>query len=111
MGTDKPSFPIVQFLDVLLPKHFPQFVLEILTPTDMGAAHGLTYPDQHVIRVREDVYERAYQGEGRDRMTLAHELGHYILHSGLGLARMPAHESIPAYQDSEWQAKPSGANF
>lgn len=35
---------------------------------------------------------------------MAHELGHYILHSGLVLARAPTSERTKPFRDSEWQA-------
>lgn len=46
----------------------------------MGAKHGETIPSENRIRIREDVYERACNGYGRDRLTMAHELGHLLLH-------------------------------
>lgn len=103
-GQDAPFFPIVQFLDVTLTKHMETFSLEVMDEYEMGDAHGMTYPDEHLIQVRSDVYERACRGQGRDRMTLAHELGHYVLHSNIGLARMAPAGSIKAFRSSEWQA-------
>ena len=103
-GQNTPFFPILEFLDVTLTRHFEDFILEVNSEDVMGDAHGLTYPDEHRIEVREDVYERAFQGHGRDRMTLAHELGHYVLHSNIGLARMATKQSIQPYRSSEWQA-------
>jgi hypothetical protein len=103
-GQDDPYFPIVEFLDVTLPRHYEDFSLEILEPVFMGDAHGLTYPDEDRIQIRLDVYQRAHQGQGRDRMTMAHELGHLVLHTGLGLARMAPSGDIKPYHSSEWQA-------
>ncbi len=103
-GVDDPYFPIVQFLDVTLTKHVDDFMLEVLDEYEMGDAHGMTYPDEHLIQVRSDVFERAYRSQGRDRMTLAHELGHYVLHADIGMARMAQVSSIKPYRSSEWQA-------
>ncbi len=63
-------------------------------------------PWEHTIIVRQDVYDVACEGVRRDRFTLAHELGHYLLHPNPGLARQApvARESIPVYRSSEWQA-------
>ncbi|MCK9622901.1 MAG: ImmA/IrrE family metallo-endopeptidase [Methylobacter sp.] len=104
-GQDAPFFPIVQFLDVTLTKHMEDFILEILDEDEMGDAHGMTYPDEHLIQVRSDVYKQACRHQGRDRMTLAHELGHYVLHSNIGMARMAPVELIKPWRSSEWQAK------
>lgn len=103
-GQDAPFFPIIEFLDVTLTKHFDDFVLEVVDQYHMGDAHGMSYPDEHLIQVRSDVYEQACRNHGRDRMTLAHELGHYVLHSNMGLARMTSAVSIKPYRSSEWQA-------
>ena len=35
---------------------------------------------------------------------MAHELGHLVLHTGLGLARMASSGDIKPYRSSEWQA-------
>lgn len=103
-GQDEAFFPIVHFLDVTLTKHMDEFMLEVLDEYEMGDAHGMTYPDEHLIQVRSDVFERAHHNQGRDRMTLAHELGHYVLHADIGMARMAQVTSIKPYRSSEWQA-------
>ena len=79
----------------------------------MGNNHGLTDPRTGKIFIREDVYEGACHGIGRDRMTLAHELGHFLLHDGiaLGLARVGNDEHVPTYCDPEWQASAFAAEF
>ena len=103
-GKDSAYFPIVEFLDLTLPKHFNDFVLEICSQKQMGDAHGLTFPDKNLIHIREDIYDGACLDKGRDRLTLAHELGHLVLHSNLGFARMAYSDSIKSYESSEWQA-------
>jgi Zn-dependent peptidase ImmA (M78 family) len=71
----------------------------------MGDQHGLTRPELKEMWIREDVYEGARRGVGRDRFTIAHELGHYLLHNEPGLARtMNPKGSLPAFKCSEWQA-------
>lgn len=101
---DAPFFPIVEFLDVILPKHFEDFSLEIIDAEQMGDAHGITFPDDHLMQIRSDIYKRACQKQGRDRLTMAHELGHYVLHANLGMARMAPMGSIKPWISSEWQA-------
>ena len=106
-----PKFPIVEVLEHALPTLFPRYVLEICDFAEMGANHGLTYPEEWRIKIREDIYERACDDEGRDRMTLAHELGHLILHQKVAFARMPPDATVPVYMDSEWQANCFGGEL
>ena len=79
----------------------------------MGNNHGLTDPKNGKIYIREDVYEGACNGVGRDRLTMAHELGHYLMHRDVatGLARVGDGEEIPTYCDPEWQANAFAGEF
>ena len=100
-----PYFPVVEFLEHVLSEIIPEFEYRYLTYEEMGDKHGVTYPDKQIICIREDVYDRAYAGMGRDRFTIAHEIGHLLLHSGeVSMPRYNPGTKIPAYKDSEWQA-------
>lgn len=104
---DEKTFPIVEVFEWGMPLIDEEFVYDIQPIEKMGTRHGLTYPDQHLIVIREDVYERATRGAGRDRLTIAHEIGHYIMHDPkkLALARTERDDmELPAYLDPEWQA-------
>ena len=103
---NEPYFPIMPFVEGILPRIDPKFELEILSKDEMHDFHGLTFPDRHQILLREDVYERACDGKGRDRFTVAHEVGHYILHipSKIVLAKLEQGTAIPNFMDPEWQA-------
>ena len=70
----------------------------------MDDNHGITYPDEKLMLIREDIYERACAGQGRDRLTIAHEFSHLFLHTGLGFAKKELVANIPNYRNSEWQA-------
>lgn len=80
--------------------------IEIMPKHIMGNKHGQTFPMKNLIQIREDVYDNACRGCARDRMTIAHEIGHLILHStdDISLARVSDGAIIPVYCDSEWQA-------
>lgn len=70
----------------------------------MGGNLGLTQSDG-VIILREDVYEGACEGNGFHRFTVAHEIGHVIMHSDqIGFARAFHKENDKVYCNSEWQA-------
>lgn len=100
-----PMFPILQVVEVLLPQHDPEFSFEVKEYEELGDQHGLTRPEMKEMWIREDVYEGARSGNGRDRFTIAHELGHYLLHNEPGLARtLKPRGSFPVYKCSEWQA-------
>lgn len=101
---EQPYFPIVEVVELALPELYQGFIFDVATADEIGDDHGQTYPDKKLIRIREDVYERACEGHGRDRATIAHELGHLILHTDIPLARSAATASIPAFRNSEWQA-------
>lgn len=108
---EEPYFPIVDVIEFVLPKlqHDFEFIVEDMD--EMGADHGRTYPDSSEIIVRADVYEGACKGNGRDRMTMAHELGHFLMHRDLPLNRRVERESIPSYRSSEWQANCFGGEL
>ena len=80
--------------------------IEIAPVHEMANKHGQTYPAKSKIVIREDVYERACDGHGRDRLTIAHEIGHLILHSTdkISLARVEKEYEVPICCDPEWQA-------
>lgn len=106
-----PPFPIVEVLDVQISRLWgDRYTFAVLEEELMGDSHGLTDPDQMVVLIRRDVYDGANRGVGRDRFTMAHELGHLLLHGGGrylerpapgALAMPPTHKK---YEDSEWQA-------
>ena len=52
------------------------------------------------------MYLRAVSGEGRDRLTIAHEVGHLFLHDNdsIALCRLDPSEKLKPYEDPEWQA-------
>lgn len=107
MGFEKQlRFPILHFLEMVLPQIDPEFYLQILPRAEMGECLGLAYPKEHKIILREDVYQGAAEGVGMHRFTVAHEIGHYFLHTdrSVVLARTSPNECIPAYKDPEWQA-------
>lgn len=111
LGVDSLHFPIIQVLELVLPRLDKDYVFEVGNIADMGPNHGLTYPAMKTIVLREDVYEKALAGSGRDRMTAAHELGHLLLHSNVALARAERMEDIKTYENSEWQANCFGGEL
>lgn len=104
IGWTEPYFPIVEFVELGLPKFFEEFILDIALKSELKEDHGQTFPDKSIIRLREDVYERALKGDGFYRFTVAHELGHLVLHRNLPMTRSVPATDVKPYRSSEWQA-------
>lgn len=100
---DRNYFPVMQAYEVIS-LIFPGGDFEVRTMREMGDDHGRTYPDSKRIYIREDVYEQAHEGRGRDRFTMCHELGHLMLHRGVALSRIDPRNPPKIYCNSEWQA-------
>ena len=98
-------FPVMEVIEFALPQLIPDFELHIGGMKEMGETHGLTYPQEHLLILREDIYDGALNGVGRDRMTAAHELGHLLMHRNIAFARSAPGVKIRPFESSEWQAK------
>lgn len=97
---NKLYFPVLQFIEWVLPEFGMDS--EIVSYEEMGNAYGVTHTRRGIMSIREDVYIRAVQGHARDRFTLCHELGHFLLHTPDRVSF--ARGNVPAYMDPEWQA-------
>lgn len=106
---DIPFFPIVHFIEWVLANPENGMEFEIVEPYEMEDTYGTTNTGRNVMRIRSDVYDRAVQGSPRDRFTLCHELGHYLLHQPESISY--ARGKIPAYMDPEWQANTFAAEL
>lgn len=102
--SDNQKFPVMKFLEFVTPKIYEDFNYEILSKEEMKNKHGETYPNKRIIHLRQDVYEGACNGNGRDLYTVAHEIGHFFMHAGDYSFARRAHEEFPVYENSEWQA-------
>ena len=100
-------FPIVEFIEWCLPQLDLNY--EIVPVSEMGNAYGVTHTGKNVMKIREDVYIGAIAGNPRDRFTLCHELGHFLLHTPDRVSF--ARGDVPAYMDPEWQANTFAAEL
>lgn len=100
------SFDIVRFIELILTQVYRGFRFEVVEDYELPDREAEMSPSDFCIRVRQSVYKKACELDGHARFTLAHELGHFILHRDQGLAfgRPAMNGSIPAYKNSEWQA-------
>lgn len=99
-------FPIVEIMELMnsMPDVFHDFNMEVLEESEMKNFHGLTLPNG-TIKIRNDVYIRAGKGIGTDRDTMAHELGHWLLHRNNRAHARLGSGRVPTYCTPEWQAK------
>ena len=104
-------FDIVRFLEHVLPLLDPLFELQIVGDKELPGVYAKTYPGEHRMEVRESVYISALKGTGRDRFTLCHELGHYVLHGPNNVAYPRISGKIKKYEDPEWQANTFAAEL
>ncbi|MER9233269.1 ImmA/IrrE family metallo-endopeptidase [Mesorhizobium sp. M0622] len=100
----EPKFPVMEFLEKVLDQRMGFVRLELGTKAELGPFEGLTDKDGQFIILREDVYENAWQDDGRARFTVAHELGHYFLHTRIPMARASLERKVAPFRLSEPQA-------
>lgn len=101
-----PLFPVMTVLEKVLDNRLNLIRLEVWSDSDLNGAEGLSFKDDEGVDrivLPQSVYHGAWNDDGRDRFTAAHEIGHWVLHSTCALARAHA-ETLKAFENSEWQA-------
>ncbi|OYQ75513.1 ImmA/IrrE family metallo-endopeptidase [Wohlfahrtiimonas sp. G9077] len=99
-------------LEDLMEKFICNDMLEICLPDDirLKGKYALTYPDRNKILLSESTYNAACFGDGRARFTVAHEIGHLVMHKEQSaFARSSGNHKI--YEDAEWQADTFASSF
>jgi hypothetical protein len=97
------EFPIMDVLEFRLGAVFEGFYIDIREKESMGEDEGRIIGGTKGLALREDVYEGAWGGNGRDRFTACHEFGHFLMHRTVTMARTrEATDKI--FCDAEWQA-------
>jgi Zn-dependent peptidase ImmA (M78 family) len=62
----------------------PSFNYQRVPDVEMPTAEAQWLSDDFILKMRESVFVQMQQGQARARMTIAHELSHYLLkHKGL----------------------------
>lgn len=105
---------VLKILELAMPTLFEGFTYEIVQRNELPKnRHADTDVVNRIIRIREDVYEKAYNNDGQARMTIMHEIAHYLLIvvCGVKFARTFANERVETYEDPEWQAKALAAEI
>jgi len=105
-------FPLIEFMEFIVPQIIDtEFYLEPVIKNELPDCYARAIPEKHKIVIREDVYYAIHAGNRRHRFTLAHELGHYIMHNKETVLVLNRKDidvnvkiNIPKYRDPEWQA-------
>lgn len=96
--------PVENLLD-RLPELDPDISYEIVQDDELDEN---TEAEADVINktiyIKESVYNKACRGDGRSRMTIAHEIGHIILVCIYNVRLFRTYKKKVAYEDPEWQA-------
>lgn len=105
------SIDIVRLLDKL--NDSGAISMEICEFDEMPHEYAKARPATGELYVRMDTYLNAANGVTRDRFTLAHELGHLILHADVvpEFANSQTPSNHDFREDAEWQANEFAAWF
>jgi len=103
VGPNEVCFPIMDVLEFRLSGFVEGFYLDVCSHQEMGADEGRVLAGSNCIKLREDVYEGAWDDVGRDRFTACHEFGHFLMHRQVSMPRV-RDDHHPVYRDAEWQA-------
>lgn len=111
---NEPCVDLIRFLEFDLSR--AGIVYDIVSGDEIGDDEAHAYPDSGVIRIREDIYDALIRNDRRARFTVAHEIGHIALHSGVPLRWVGASQKNVSrthafFEDSEWQADTFAAEF
>lgn len=98
-------FPILHLVENIFPIVYGSYDFMVASEEELGNKMGETFPNEHIMKIREDIYEAACMGNPFARSTIGHEASHQIKHEGIQLAfARKADHNLPAYKSSEWQA-------
>jgi transcriptional regulator with XRE-family HTH domain len=100
---DRIDFPIMDVIEFRLGLIFDGFYLDVRDKESMGEDEGRVIGGTKGLALREDVYERAWNCNGRDRFTACHELAHFLIHRTVTMART-RENTDKIFCDAEWQA-------
>jgi Zn-dependent peptidase ImmA (M78 family) len=97
------EFPIMDVLEFRMAMVIEGFHLDIRDREFMGVEEGRVVAGKNEIVLREDVYEGAWDANGRDRFTACHEFAHFLMHREITMPRT-RDDGEKVYCDAEWQA-------
>ena len=102
---DELAYPIVEIFELLAEAGYYNY--EVISIEDMPDNYGETLQGENLIRIREDIYDKACKDDGFSRSTIAHELLHFFKHRQEEIVFCRTVEEMKnrkVYEDPEWQA-------
>lgn len=102
---------IVGLLEQILPLIDPEFEEPLIVDDNEMEVDAVTCPEDHMIIVKQSVYDGARAGNGRDRFTLAHEFAHYLMHDSSSVSFARGNSRPQVFEDPEWQADVFAGEF
>ncbi|GAB5479746.1 MAG: hypothetical protein Marn2KO_32130 [Marinobacter nauticus] len=109
IGQTKAYVNVIALLDFLQEVEFLEFA--VVEDHELGEEEAVTYPDKRFMCIKQSVYDRAAEGDGHCRFTIAHELGHLWMHRGQASYARGTTGTHKIYEDSEWQADTFASEF
>ncbi|ARB44969.1 ImmA/IrrE family metallo-endopeptidase [Alloalcanivorax xenomutans] len=100
---------VIRLLELLQSIEFLDF--EVVEDHVLGDEEAVSYPDKSFMRIKETVYDKAANDDGHCRFTIAHELGHMIMHKGQANFARGTSGDHKIFEDSEWQADAFASEF
>lgn len=100
---DDSAVDMLKLLELVLPRVLEDYRFEVVPDRELGEAEATTSMTERTIKMGETFYEAARRGQVRYPFTLAHELGHLLMHTG-NQAQMARGDSVKPYVNAEWQA-------
>lgn len=107
LGINSAKVKIVALLEML--QNLDEITLDIVEDHELKDEEAVAFPDKNIIRVKDSIYSDACRGVGHAIFTLAHELGHIIMHKNQEQSYARGTHRI--YEDSEWQADTFASAF
>ncbi|WP_231462985.1 ImmA/IrrE family metallo-endopeptidase [Sphingomonas sp. URHD0057] len=108
--SDGSAVDMLRLLELVLPRVLDEYSFEVVADRELGEAEATTSMTERSIKMGLTCYEAARQGQARYAFTLAHELGHLLMHTGSS-AQMARGNSVKPYVNAEWQADTFASAF
>lgn len=102
---------ILRLLEHQLHELIPGATYEVVPDEELPGEYAKVLVGSQHLLIREDVYNRASEGNPRDRFTIAHEIGHLFMHEGSEIRLSRRDEPIKKYMCPEWQANTFAAEL